>query len=272
MLAVLLLPEFPDPVNARVSSEVRRDGGSADFFYERLLGYARFQLEFAEIGGEDEQPARTEMLHRQMQELAVVALDVKGGAGFAPGVALFRPELPRPLSFAGRVPVPLAGPSVLSAPPASFCVPVRPFAAAFAVLPLAAPAVRPALRQLALAVGKGGRIHKDQTVLLLTFPEPAQAVGLHQLVQRSAQTVQGQIGRCPRQIAFRGIHRGGGAGPAQRGKDRGCAGINAAAFAAGMNSLSSVASSASDYSSTSGGSTGGGFAGGGGGGGGGGGW
>ena len=48
--------------------------------------------------------------------------------------------------------------------------------------------------------------------------------------------------------------------------------FNAAAFAAGMNSLSSVASSASDYSSTSGGSTGGGFAGGGGGGGGGGGW
>lgn len=47
--------------------------------------------------------------------------------------------------------------------------------------------------------------------------------------------------------------------------------FNAAAFAAGMNSLSSVASSASDYSSTSGGSTGGGFAGGGGGGGGGGG-
>ena len=46
--------------------------------------------------------------------------------------------------------------------------------------------------------------------------------------------------------------------------------FNAAAFAAGMNSLSSVASSASDYSSTSGGSTGGGFAGGGGGGGGGG--
>ena len=44
--------------------------------------------------------------------------------------------------------------------------------------------------------------------------------------------------------------------------------FNAAAFAAGMNSLSSVASSASDYSSTSGGSTGGGFAGGGGGGGG----
>lgn len=43
--------------------------------------------------------------------------------------------------------------------------------------------------------------------------------------------------------------------------------FNAAAFAAGMNSLSSVASSASDYSSTSGGSTGGGFAGGGGGGG-----
>ena len=48
--------------------------------------------------------------------------------------------------------------------------------------------------------------------------------------------------------------------------------FNAAAFAAGMNSLSSVASSASDYSSTSGGSTGGGFAGGAGGGGGGGGW
>ena len=48
--------------------------------------------------------------------------------------------------------------------------------------------------------------------------------------------------------------------------------FNAAAFTAGMNSLSSVASSASDYSSTSGGSTGGGFAGGGGGGGGGGGW
>ena len=48
--------------------------------------------------------------------------------------------------------------------------------------------------------------------------------------------------------------------------------FNAAAFAAGMNSLSSVASSASDYSSTSGGSTGGSFAGGGGGGGGGGGW
>ena len=48
--------------------------------------------------------------------------------------------------------------------------------------------------------------------------------------------------------------------------------FNAAAFAAGMNSLSSVASSASDYSSTSGGSTGGGFSGGGGGGGGGGGW
>ena len=48
--------------------------------------------------------------------------------------------------------------------------------------------------------------------------------------------------------------------------------FNAAVFAAGMNSLSSVASSASDYSSTSGGSTGGGFAGGGGGGGGGGGW
>ena len=48
--------------------------------------------------------------------------------------------------------------------------------------------------------------------------------------------------------------------------------FNAAAFAAGMNSLSSVASSTSDYSSTSGGSTGGGFAGGGGGGGGGGGW
>jgi hypothetical protein cdivTM7_00659 len=48
--------------------------------------------------------------------------------------------------------------------------------------------------------------------------------------------------------------------------------FNAAAFAAGMNSLSSVASSASDYSSTSGGSTGGGFAGGGGGGSGGGGW
>ena len=48
--------------------------------------------------------------------------------------------------------------------------------------------------------------------------------------------------------------------------------FNAAAFAAGMNSLSSVASSASDYSSTSGGSSGGGFAGGGGGGGGGGGW
>ena len=48
--------------------------------------------------------------------------------------------------------------------------------------------------------------------------------------------------------------------------------FNAAAFAAGMNSLSSVARSASDYSSTSGGSTGGGFAGGGGGGGGGGGW
>lgn len=48
--------------------------------------------------------------------------------------------------------------------------------------------------------------------------------------------------------------------------------FNAVAFAAGMNSLSSVASSASDYSSTSGGSTGGGFAGGGGGGGGGGGW
>ena len=48
--------------------------------------------------------------------------------------------------------------------------------------------------------------------------------------------------------------------------------FNAAAFAAGMNSLSSVASSASDYSSTSGGSTGGGFTGGGGGGGGGGGW
>jgi len=48
--------------------------------------------------------------------------------------------------------------------------------------------------------------------------------------------------------------------------------FNAAAFAAGMNSLSSVASSASDYSSTSGGSAGGGFAGGGGGGGGGGGW
>ena len=45
--------------------------------------------------------------------------------------------------------------------------------------------------------------------------------------------------------------------------------FNAAAFAAGMNSLSSVASSASDYSSTSGGSTGGGFVGGGGGGGGG---
>ena len=44
--------------------------------------------------------------------------------------------------------------------------------------------------------------------------------------------------------------------------------FNAAAFAAGMNSLSSVASSASDYSSTSGGSTGGGFVGGGGGGGG----
>ena len=43
--------------------------------------------------------------------------------------------------------------------------------------------------------------------------------------------------------------------------------FNAAAFAAGMNSLSSVASSASDYSSTSGGSTGGGFVGGGGGGG-----
>ena len=43
--------------------------------------------------------------------------------------------------------------------------------------------------------------------------------------------------------------------------------FNAAAFAAGMNSLSSVASNASDYSSTSGGSTGGGFAGGGGGGG-----
>ena len=48
--------------------------------------------------------------------------------------------------------------------------------------------------------------------------------------------------------------------------------FNAVAFAAGMNSLSSVASSASDYSSTSGGSTGGGFVGGGGGGGGGGGW
>ena len=48
--------------------------------------------------------------------------------------------------------------------------------------------------------------------------------------------------------------------------------FNAAAFAAGMSSLSSVASSASDYSSTSGGSTGGGFVGGGGGGGGGGGW
>ena len=48
--------------------------------------------------------------------------------------------------------------------------------------------------------------------------------------------------------------------------------FNAAAFAAGMNSLSSVASSASDYSSASGGSTGGGFVGGGGGGGGGGGW
>ena len=48
--------------------------------------------------------------------------------------------------------------------------------------------------------------------------------------------------------------------------------FNAAAFAAGMNSLSSVASSVSDYSSTSGGSTGGGFVGGGGGGGGGGGW
>ena len=48
--------------------------------------------------------------------------------------------------------------------------------------------------------------------------------------------------------------------------------FSAAAFAAGMNSLSSVASSASDYSSTSGGSTGGGFVGGGGGGGGGGGW
>ena len=48
--------------------------------------------------------------------------------------------------------------------------------------------------------------------------------------------------------------------------------FNAAAFAAGMNSLSSVASSASDYSLTSGGSTGGGFVGGGGGGGGGGGW
>ena len=48
--------------------------------------------------------------------------------------------------------------------------------------------------------------------------------------------------------------------------------FNAAAFAAGMNSLSSVASSANDYSSTSGGSTGGGFVGGGGGGGGGGGW
>ena len=48
--------------------------------------------------------------------------------------------------------------------------------------------------------------------------------------------------------------------------------FNAAAFAAGMNSLSSTVSSASDYSSTSGGSTGGGFAGGGGGGGGGGGW
>ena len=40
--------------------------------------------------------------------------------------------------------------------------------------------------------------------------------------------------------------------------------FNAAAFAAGMNSLSSVASSASDYSSTSGGSTGGGGGGGGG--------
>ena len=48
--------------------------------------------------------------------------------------------------------------------------------------------------------------------------------------------------------------------------------FNAAAFAAGINSLSSVASSVSDYSSTSGGSTGGGFVGGGGGGGGGGGW
>jgi len=48
--------------------------------------------------------------------------------------------------------------------------------------------------------------------------------------------------------------------------------FNAAAFAAGMNSLSSVASSASDSSSASGGSTGGDFAGGGGGGGGGGGW
>ena len=48
--------------------------------------------------------------------------------------------------------------------------------------------------------------------------------------------------------------------------------FNAVAFAAGMNSLSSVASSASDYSSTSGGSTGGGFVGGGGGGVGGGGW
>ena len=48
--------------------------------------------------------------------------------------------------------------------------------------------------------------------------------------------------------------------------------FNAAAFAAGMNNLSSVASSASDYSSTSGGSTGSGFVGGGGGGGGGGGW
>ena len=48
--------------------------------------------------------------------------------------------------------------------------------------------------------------------------------------------------------------------------------FNAAAFAAGMNSLSSMASSASDYSSTSGSSTGGGFVGGGGGGGGGGGW
>lgn len=53
---------------------------------------------------------------------------------------------------------------------------------------------------------------------------------------------------------------------------RGQGAFNAAAFAAGMNSLSSVASSASDYSSTSGGSTGGGFSGGGGGGGGGGGW
>ena len=48
--------------------------------------------------------------------------------------------------------------------------------------------------------------------------------------------------------------------------------FNAAAFAAGMNSLSSVASSASDDSWSSGGSSGGGFAGGCGGGGGGGGW